>query len=101
MTIRSQEPLTTSPVSELPDGLSGLSCVGLVSISVYALAILAGRASSMSTAGSSVGPTSGRGDLRTRGSILCSMGKDRPRNTCMLCSERYGGDVHVPTLFEP
>jgi hypothetical protein len=29
------------------------------------------------------------------------MGEDRPCDTRMLGSERYRGDIHVSTLFEP
>jgi hypothetical protein len=45
-------------------------------------------------------PTSGRSALCARGSILCSVGKDRPRNTCMFGGQCHSDDVHMPTLFQ-
>ena len=35
------------------------------------------------------------------GPAVCPVGKKRPRNTRMLGGERYRGDIHVSTLFEP
>src|SRR5450755_968698 len=46
-----------------------------------------------------VRPTSGRDDLRPRGSIFCAMGEYRPGDACMLRGESDGGHVHVSALL--
>jgi len=59
--------------------------------------------SSISTAGSFRGcrSASGRDRRELRRSISCAMRQNRPGDAPMLGSQRNGGEIHVPALFEP
>src|SRR5439155_3252967 len=45
-------------------------------------------------------PPSGHGGLRTRGSIVCAVGEDRPGDARMFGGQRNRGDIHVSTLLQ-